>query len=314
MAREDLVGARMDDVHARLVPMFKDPAAVDAQAGALASTRQLRDLVELVIPQRATLQRTVAPLLDNRGVVLGHIVAYRDVTLEVDAGAAKDEFVSVVSHELRTPLTSIKASLGLLVRGAAGPVAEPMEELLDIGLRNLDRLIRMVDDLLDLAKIERGSEPAALGVVNAETATQCALQTVSALAASRPVTVVVRGDASTIDVIANSDRLEQVLVNVLSNAIKFSPEGGTVELKWRLTDSAAECVISDQGPGIPADHLETIFDKFRQIGSASTREHGGAGLGLAISRQLVQLFGGQIWAESEPGRGARFVVRLRLGD
>jgi signal transduction histidine kinase len=73
-------------------------------------------------------------------------------------------------------------------------------------------------------------------------------------------------------------------------------------------------VISDQGPGIPADHLETIFDKFRQIGSASTREHGGAGLGLAISRQLVQLFGGQIWAESEPGRGARFVVRLRLGD
>ena len=310
--RENLVGASMDDVHASLMPMFKDPGALDAQIDALGSTRQLRDQVELVTPQRATLQRTVAPLLDNRGVILGHIVKYRDVTLEMDAGAAKDEFVSVVSHELRTPLTSIKASLGLLARGAAGPVPEAAHELLDIGLRNLDRLIRMVEDLLDLSKIERGSEPPALGVVNAETVTECALQTVCALGESRRVTIDAPGDVATIDVVADPDRLEQVLVNVLSNAIKFSPEGARVELRWRLTDCWAECVITDRGPGIPADQLEAIFDKFRQIGSASTRQHGGAGLGLAISRQLVEAFGGKIWAESDPGNGARFVVRLRL--
>jgi signal transduction histidine kinase len=310
--RENLVGASMNDVHASLMPMFKDPGALDAQIDALGSTRQLRDQVELVTPQRATLQRTVAPLLDNRGVILGHIVKYRDVTLEMDAGAAKDEFVSVVSHELRTPLTSIKASLGLLARGAAGPVSEPAHELLDIGLRNLDRLIRMVEDLLDLSKIERGSEPPALGVVNAEMVTECALQTVCALAESRRVTIVAPGDVATIDVVADPDRLEQVLVNVLSNAIKFSPEGGSVELRWRLTDSWAECVITDRGPGIPPDQLEAIFDKFRQIGSASTRQHGGAGLGLAISRQLVEAFGGKIWAESDPGSGAKFIVRLRL--
>lgn len=310
--RENLVGASMEEVHASLMPMFKDPGALDAQIDALASTRQLRDQVELVTPQRATLQRTVAPLLDNRGVILGHIVKYRDVTLEMDAGAAKDEFVSVVSHELRTPLTSIKASLGLLARGAAGPVPEPAHELLDIGLRNLDRLIRMVEDLLDLSKIERGSEPPALGVVNAETATECALQTVCALSESRRVTIDAPGDVATIDVVADPDRLEQVLVNVLSNAIKFSPEGARVELRWRLTDCWAECVITDRGPGIPADQLEAIFDKFRQIGSASTRQHGGAGLGLAISRQLVEAFGGKIWAESDPGSGAKFIVRLRL--
>jgi signal transduction histidine kinase len=218
-----------------------------------------------------------------------------------------------VSHELRTPLTSIKASLGLLARGAAGPVAEPAHELLDIGLRNLDRLIRMVDDLLDLAKIERGSEPPELGVVSAETVTECALQTVCALAESRNVKIVANGEVSTIDVVADPDRLEQVLVNVLSNAIKFSPEGRSVELRWRLLDCWAECVITDRGPGIPAEQLEAIFDKFRQIGSASTRQHGGAGLGLAISRRLVEAFGGKIWAESEPGSGARFVVRLKLG-
>ena len=312
MAHEDLVGSTMDAVHERIAPMLKDSSAVAAEREALAGTRPLRDRVELVVPQRATFQRTVAPLLDNRGVVLGHAVMYRDITLEAAAGAAKDEFVSVVSHELRTPLTSIKTSLGLLARGAAGPVPGSMQELLDIGLRNLDRLIRMVDDLLDLSKIEGGADGVRLGVVNAGDVTRSALQSVGALAEARRVTIVYRGLASVIDVIADGDRLEQVLVNVLSNAIKFSPEGGTVDVRWRLTDCAAECVVFDNGPGIPADQLEAIFDKFRQIGSATTRQHGGAGLGLAISRRLVEQFGGQIWAESEPGRGARFVVRLKL--
>ena len=312
IAREDLVGSTMDSVYEKLAPMLKDNSAIAAEREALAGTRPLRDRVELVVPQRATFQRTVAPLLDNRGVVLGHTVMYRDVTLEADAGAAKDEFVSVVSHELRTPLTSIKTSLGLLARGAAGPVPESMQELLDIGLRNLDRLIRMVEDLLDLSKIEGGADDMTLGVVNAEEVMRCALQTVSGLAESRGVIIATRNDASVIDVVADDDRLEQVLVNILSNAIKFSPDGGTVDVRWRLTDCSAECIVSDDGPGIPADQLEAIFDKFRQIGSATTRQHGGAGLGLAISRRLVEQFGGKIWAESEPGCGARFFVRLKL--
>jgi len=314
IAREDLVGSTMDVVQEKFEKMLRDPSMLDTERAALDGTQLLRDRVELVVPERKMLQRTVAPLLDHRGVLLGHLIAYRDVTLEAEAGAAKDEFVSVVSHELRTPLTSIKTSLGLLARGAGGPVPGPMQELLDIGLRNLDRLIRMVEDLLDLAKIERGTEPFPLGRVNAETVTQCALQTVSGLAQDRRVTIAVRGDAASIDVVAHGDRLEQVLVNVLSNAIKFSPMGGAVEVRWRLGDGGAECVIVDRGPGIPRDQLETIFDKFRQIESASTRQHGGAGLGLAISRQLVEAFGGKIWAESEPGLGARFIVRLQLSS
>ena len=312
--RSELVGQPMDAVHAHLAPMLKDATAIDAERDALAGIRPLRDRIELVVPQRLMLQRTVAPLLDNRGVILGHIVMYRDITLESEAGVAKDEFVSVVSHELRTPLTSIKTSLGLLARGAAGPVPEPMQELLDIGLRNLDRLIRMVEDLLDLAKIERGSDAVHLGVVDAAAATVRALQTVSGLAAARRIRIAERGTNHPLEVIADGDRLEQVLVNVLSNAIKFSPEGATVDIRWRLTDCWAECVVTDQGSGIPSGQLEAIFDKFRQIGSATTRQHGGAGLGLAISRRLVEQFGGKIWAESEPGRGARFVVRLRLDE
>jgi PAS domain S-box-containing protein len=311
-AHEDLVGSTMDAVHDRLAPMLKDASAIVAERAALEASRPLRDQLELVVPSRATLQRTVAPLLDNRGVILGHFVMYRDVTLEAEAGAAKDEFVSVVSHELRTPLASIKTSLGLLARGAAGPVPEPMQELLDIGLRNLDRLIRMVEDLLDLAKIERDTDAVTLGVVCAESVTRRALQTVSGLAQARRIAIAARTRASGIAVVADGDRLEQVLVNVLGNAIKFSPEDASVDVSWRVTDGWAECVISDEGPGIPTDQLERIFDKFRQIGSASTRQHGGAGLGLAISRRLMDQFGGKIWAESEPGHGSRFFVRLRL--
>jgi PAS domain S-box-containing protein len=312
--RAELVGSATSTVQERFAPMLKDAAAVDAEREALAGVRPLRDRIELVVPQRMTLQRTVAPLLDNRGVILGHIVMYRDITFEADVGAAKDEFVSVVSHELRTPLTSIKTSLGLLARGAAGPVPEAMQELLDIGLRNLDRLIRMVEDLLDLAKIERGDESIVLGTVDAAAITRRALQTVSGLAGARGIRMAERGTNHPLEVVADErgDRLEQVLVNVLSNAIKFSPEGGVVDLRWRLTDGWAECVVSDQGPGIPAHQLEAVFDKFRQIGSASTRQHGGAGLGLAISRRLVEQFGGRIWAESNDGNGARFIVRLTL--
>jgi signal transduction histidine kinase len=318
--RLELIGSPMESVQARLAPMLKDAGAVAAEREALSGVRPLRDRIELVVPQRAMLQRTVAPLLDNRGVILGHILMYRDITLEAEAGAAKDEFVSVVSHELRTPLTSIKTSLGLLARGAAGPVPEPMQELLDIGLRNLDRLIRMVEDLLDLAKIERGDESLTLAVVDAAAITRRALQTVSGLASARQIKIAERGTNHPLEVVAdaNGDRLEQVLVNVIGNAIKFSPEGGVVDVRWRLTDGWAECVVTDQGPGIPTDQLEAIFDKFRQIGSATTRQHGGAGLGLAISRRLVEQFGGRIWAESgagDAGRlagGARFIVRLKL--
>jgi signal transduction histidine kinase len=312
--RAELVGSSMETIRQRFAPMLRDPAAHDAEREALAGTRVLRDRLELVVPQRMMLHRTVAPLLDDRGVILGHVLIYRDITLEADVGAAKDEFVSVVSHELRTPLTSIKTSLGLLARGAGGPVPEPMQELLDIGLRNLDRLIRMVEDLLDLAKIERGDESIVLGTVDAAAITRRALQTVSGLAGERGIRVEERGTDHPLEVIADErgDRLEQVLVNVVSNAIKFSPAASVVDVRWRLTDGFAECVISDQGPGIPAHQLEAVFDKFRQIASASTRQHGGAGLGLAISRRLVEQFGGRIWAENNEGSGARFVVRLRL--
>ncbi len=236
------------------------------------------------------------------------------MTREAEAEAAKSEFVSLVSHELRTPLTSVKTSLNLLLRGAAGSLSEKVSELLDIALRNLERLIRLVDDLLDLSRIESGRVVTKLAPTSVTEAATKAVDSVEAFAGEREVVIEWEGLDEDLRVAADADRLQQVIVNLVSNAVKFSPMGGRVALRaWRQGDRAV-IEVSDQGPGIPPEHLETIFDKFQQLERSSTRRYGGAGLGLAISRTIVEQFGGDLWAESERGSGSRFLVRLRLAE
>ena len=152
-----IVGSFMETVNGILARSFADPEALTSQIAALHSGgAPLRDRVEFEFPRRLVCQRTVATVRGAEDEVLGQIVVYRDITTEAEAEASKSEFVSVVSHELRTPLTSVKTSLNLLARGAAGEISEGTQELLEIALRNIDRLIRLVDDLLDLSRIESG--------------------------------------------------------------------------------------------------------------------------------------------------------------
>jgi signal transduction histidine kinase len=251
-------------------------------------------------------------VLDAAAELLGHVIIYRDVTEEALASAAKEEFISVASHELRTPLSSIKTAVDLLARDGPADAARAAE-LVDIAQRNLARLIRLVDDLLDLSRLKSGRlsmerRPTAVNEVIGR-----ALDTVRGFATSREVVIHtdVAGHEAVV-VLANADRLEQVLVNLLANAIKFSPPGGDVRVIVRTAGTMARLEVADQGPGIPADQLEAIFDKFYQIESAATRAHGGAGLGLAISRGIVEHLGGRVWSEKSPERGARFVVELPL--
>lgn len=310
--REVLVGSPITQVHEALAGALADATMLAPQVIALQGGETLRDQVRFVFPERLICERTVAPVLDRTDRVLGHVVIYRDVTKEAEAAAAKDEFVSIVSHELRTPLTSIKTSLDLLQRGAAGDVPEDMAELVDVALRNLERLIRLVNDLLDLSRIQSGRIVAELTPVSATEAAARAHEAVRAFADDRGVTLQSEFHQRPIAVMGDADRLEQVFVNLLANAVKFSPPGGVVGLTGRIEGDAALFEVSDQGPGIPADQLETIFDRFSQLEMAATRSHGGAGLGLPISRGIVEHLGGALWAESAPGKGSHFYVRLPL--
>jgi signal transduction histidine kinase/DNA-binding response OmpR family regulator/HPt (histidine-containing phosphotransfer) domain-containing protein len=310
--REAVLGASLESLERFLAGSFVEPAALAAQGEALAGQATLHDRVDLTFPQRAVYQRVVAPVRDRGGAPLGHIVLYRNVTHEVEVERAKSEFVSVVSHELRTPMTSVKTSLSLLLAGAAGPLESASRELLEIALRNADRLIRLVNDLLDLSRLEAGRMEFRLEPVSLADCVAAGLEAVAAFANEQGVQLVPCPPAAPPVVLGERDRVLQVFVNLLANAIKFSPRGGRVEVRWWCEAGSAVTQVSDQGPGIPPDKLIAIFEPFTQLDSSTTREHGGAGLGLTIARRIVQALGGDMWVESEVGRGARFFVRLPL--
>ncbi len=310
--RELLDGARLSQVNELLSRALRDRQALVPQTDALLSgDTMLQDLVEFRIPVGRVCQRTVAAVRDESDALLGHVLIYRDVTREVQAERAKDEFVSIVSHELRTPLTSVKTSLGLLSKGLAGTLTDQARELLDIALRNLERLIRLVDDLLDLARIQSGRFVTQLGPVSVSRVAAEAIEAVRGFAQERGVRLEYADEASPAAVLADADRLEQVLVNLLANAIKFSPEDGVVSLRWWPDRERIAFEVADEGPGIPAEQIDSIFGKFTQLERSDVRSHGGAGLGLSISRAIVEQFDGEIWAENREPRGARFLVRLR---
>ena len=310
--REAVLGASVETVHRFLGGSFVDATALTSQETVLSLDASLRDRVELTFPRRAVYQRVVAPVREGGGSLLGHIVLYRDVTHEVEVERAKSEFVSVASHELRTPMTSVKTSLSLLLAGAAGPRDASARELLEIAVRNADRMIRLINDLLDLSRLEAGRMEFQLEPVPLADGVAAGLETVAAFAQEQGVTVATEPPAEPQVVLGVRDRLVQVIVNLVSNAIKFSPRGGRVTVRWWSENGFAVTEVADQGPGIPADQLQAVFEPFRQLDSSTTREHGGAGLGLAISQGLVDALGGKLWAESVLGAGSRFFVRLPL--
>jgi PAS domain S-box-containing protein len=250
---------------------------------------------------------TSTPIVEE-GQITGAVVTFRDVTERREVDRLKDEFVSIVSHELRTPLTSIRGSLGLLAAGKLGEVPEKGRRMLEIAVQNTDRLVRLINDILDIERIESGRVTMELHSTDAADLAHQAVDVMSAMAEKAGVRLYAWADRQPME--ADPDRILQVLTNLLSNAIKFSPPGAEVTVN--VTREGPEVVfrVRDQGRGIPADRLESIFERFQQVDSSDAREKGGTGLGLAICRSIVQQHGGRIWVESDPGEGSTFTFTL----
>jgi PAS domain S-box-containing protein len=247
------------------------------------------------------------PIVEE-GQLTGAVVTFRDVTERREVERMKDEFVSVVSHELRTPLTSIRGSLGLLAAGKLGEVPEKGRRMLEIAVQNTDRLVRLINDILDIERIESGRVTMELRPVDASELAHQSVEVMAAMAEKAGVRLYAWADRQPLE--ADPDRVLQVLTNLLSNAIKFSPPGGEVTLTTERGAGEAVFHVRDQGRGIPADRLESIFERFSQVDSSDARDKGGTGLGLAICRSIVQQHGGRIWVESEPGVGSTFTFTL----
>lgn len=252
---------------------------------------------------------SAAPM--KRGdTVVGAVVAFQDVTTLKEVDRLKDEFVSIVSHELRTPLTSIRGSLQLVLDDRASVTDPDHLQLLQVALSNCERLIRIINDILDISKIEAGKNALYPRAVHLKDLVAIALDNVRAVANAAGIDVDV-AVADTLPLVnADPDRMVQVLVNLFSNAIKFAPRSSRVVVSAAHLGAFVEVAVRDQGPGISHEHVRRLFQKFEQVDSSAARKKGGTGLGLAIVKGLVEQHGGTIRVESEPGQGACFTFTI----
>jgi signal transduction histidine kinase/CheY-like chemotaxis protein len=235
------------------------------------------------------------------------------LAMRSDLDSVKDEFISTVSHELRTPLTSIRGALGLLSAGLLGNVDPKAQNLLRIASSNTERLIRLINDILDLERMESGRAPLKLRRCSMYDLAREAVDTMTTMAEGVGIKLELISNAprEAIYFDADSDRILQVLTNLLSNAIKFSPLGESVFVQIDSNPNSLLVKVVDHGRGIPADKLEAVFDRFQQIESSDASKKGGTGLGLAICRSIIQQHGGAIWAQAnQSGPGTTLWVQL----
>jgi signal transduction histidine kinase len=222
----------------------------------------------------------------------------------------KDEFVSTVSHELRTPLTSIYASLGLLRGLAAANLPPPMDHLLAIAHKNCERLVRLINDILDIEKMQSGGAVFKFRRVDVRSLVERAIEGSQPLAKGYGVRIRLEGADAVSDVRADPDRLDQVVTNLLSNAIKFSPAQDEVVVSIEEVVDAVRISVRDHGVGVSTDFKPRLFERFAQADATNTRQAGGTGLGLSIVKQIVDRHNGETSFTDAPGGGAAFHVEL----
>ncbi|HET9227485.1 MAG TPA: PAS domain-containing sensor histidine kinase [Thermoanaerobaculia bacterium] len=242
------------------------------------------------------------------GEVLYYEGTVEDVSEHHELEELKSQFVSTVSHELRTPLTSLRGALGLLAAGVLGDLPGEARSTVEIAQRSIVRLCSLVNDILDIERIERGQLSLQIGSHSLASLLDTSVEEIRPLAQEAGIILDVNSPAG--EVQGDGDRLMQVIVNLLSNALKFSPRGSTVRLRALEIPDGVEVQVEDQGRGIPPSHHKTIFERFRQVETSDSASQRGAGLGLAIARSIVEMHGGRIGVESEPGKGSTFWFRI----
>lgn len=252
-----------------------------------------------------------------RGVPLPNgrfLVSYLDVSEARRAERVKSEFVTTVSHELRTPVTSIRGSLGMLAGPLAAGLSEKQRSLADIALRNADRLTLLVNDILDMEKLESGRMEFDIRRHDLNQLLRDAAETNRSYAEARGVVLTLGTLPRAVNVEVDAHRIQQVMANLISNAVKFSDEGGLVTLTAEEADGWAKVQVQDRGPGVPDDFKDRIFERFAQADASDTRAKAGTGLGLSIAKAIVERHGGRLWFESAPGDTVfTFTVPLSRG-
>lgn len=283
------------------------------EMGALETGQTLRIDQPALLPdgRQGWLYTLKAPFRDESGKIVGVITYNRDITEQKRTAQLKNDFISTVSHELRTPLTSIRGSLGLIAAGVAGELPPKAANLVNIAHTNSERLVLLINDILDMEKIESGVITFKIKQMPVRQVLEQAIAASSNYMAESRIRIVLVDDAPRAEANIDPDRLHQVMANLLSNAIKFSHTDGTVTVKFQRRDrDMLRISVMDQGAGIPETFRNRIFGKFEQADASSTRKIGGTGLGLSIVKAIAEKLGGAVSFETEEGKGTSFHVDL----
>jgi len=294
--------------------------ATEEQLFSMARTASLDGETEIEIDgqedTKKILRSSSAVIEDENGQTVGMVTVLNDVTKQKELDTMKNQFLSNVTHELRNPIGAIKQSISVILEETAGPITEPQKKFLSNAKRNLERLGALIDDILDLAKLEAKKmeinlQPTAITAVIDEVC-----QTLSAWIKNKEISIVGDIQNKIPEINIDHDRIIQVLMNIISNAIKFTPKGGTITLGAKLSDKGDQMEISvaDTGVGIAKNDLPKIFGKFQQAKNRSLGDTSGTGLGLAIAQEIVQLHKGEINVSSEEGKGTIFTFTLPITE
>ncbi len=261
---------------------------------------------------KKTLRASTAVIENERGQTVGMVSVLSDVTKQKELDRLKSNFVANVTHELRTPLVAVGKSITLILQQTAGQLNEQQTQLLSIADRNLKRLTLLINDLLDLSKLEAGKMVISPGKVSVEKIITEAVAALKTWAETRNISLSADIGPALPEVNADHDRVIQVLNNLIGNAIKFTPPGGsiTVRASASVGSSSVEVGVKDTGIGMTKENCAKIFDKFYQTGDKGANDVSGTGIGLSIAKEIVELHGGKIWVESEKGKGTEFIFTL----
>jgi PAS domain S-box-containing protein len=310
----DVVGRRFEEFAPLVARVFTDPAAFARLVAGSADDveRQFTVLVAQQWPEPRELQLFSTPVRTASGRHLGRLYVFRDVTREREVDRMKTDFVSLVSHELRTPLTSIKGFVDLLLDGEAGAVNEEQHEFLEIVKSNADRLIALVNDLLDVSRIESGRVELRREPLDLARTIRGVAGTLMAAIEAKGQHVAIELDPALPPIAGDPSRVTQIVTNLLTNAHKYTPRGGTIRIAAARDGAMARVEVQDSGVGLTPDEQAQIFTKFFRARNRATQEAGGTGLGLAITQSLVEMHGGEITLASTPGAGSTFTFTLPL--
>lgn len=276
------------------------------------------EVMEQMAPHVAIAIRN-AVLLDNLQHSLDEVTHAREELHRVNEelktlDEMKTNLLSNVSHELRTPLVAVMGYTDMILNGKAGPVNDTQREYLGITLRNVEKLVTLIENLLDFSRLHRGQEELVFDVFDLVDCALTSIQIIQPVADSRGITVMLNGPAEPVLVEGDKGKLGQVFNNLLSNAVKFNKPGGRVSVDIRVSSESVEASVTDTGIGIPKEAQDKVFTRFYQYDATSTRKYGGTGIGLSISQDIMRLHGSRIMVRSEEGQGSTFYFTLPLSS